>query len=145
MKISKECLEALKDFEGFRAEAYKCPAGVWTIGYGHTRGVKGGQKITEKQAEVLLEGDLILYEKYVSSLGLKIKQNQFDSLVDFCFNLGTGSLGKSTLLRKVKQNPEDPSIRSEFEKWVNAGGKVLSGLVKRRKWEADHYFGKIQI
>ncbi len=140
MKISKECLEAIKRFEGFRAEAYICPGGKWTIGYGHTKGVKSGQKITERAAEVLLEGDLLTYEKFVDDLGLRLNQNQFDALVDFAFNLGVGALAGSTLLRKIRLNKQDPEITGEFQRWTKAGGKVQPGLVNRRQWEADHYF-----
>lgn len=140
MKISKECLEALKGFEGFRAEAYKCPAGVWTIGYGHTLGVKKGDRITTEQGETLLKEDLAQFERFVKQLGLPLTGVQFDALTDFSFNLGTEALRKSTLLRKIRANPQDPAIRNEFKRWVYAGGKILPGLVKRREWEANHYF-----
>ena len=142
MKSSELLLNKIIDFEGCKLTAYKCPAGVWTIGVGHTRGVKQGQKITEAQAISLLKGDLLPCENYVNNLGVCKTQGQFDALVDFCFNLGTGALGRSTLLKYIRQGKAEQYIRGEFAKWVKSGGKTLAGLVKRRAWEADRYFGK---
>ena len=142
MKSSELLLNKIIDFEGCKLTAYKCPAGVWTIGVGHTKGVKQGQKITEAQAISLLKGDLLPCENYVNNLGVCKTQGQFDALVDFCFNLGTGALGRSTLLKFIRQGKAEQYIRGEFAKWVKSGGKTLPGLVKRRAWEADRYFGK---
>ena len=142
MKSSELLLNKIIDFEGCKLTAYKCPAGVWTIGVGHTKGVKQGQTITEKQAMTLLKGDLLPCENYVNNLGVCKTQGQFDALVDFCFNLGTGALGRSTLLKFIRQGKAEQYIRGEFAKWVKSGGKTLAGLVKRRAWEADRYFGK---
>ena len=142
MKSSELLLNKIIDFEGCKLTAYKCPAGVWTIGVGHTKGVKQGQKITEAQAISLLKGDLLPCEKYVNDLGVCKTQGQFDALVDFCFNLGTGALGRSTLLKFIRQGKPEQYIRGEFAKWVKSGGKTLAGLVKRRAWEADRYFSK---
>ena len=142
MKSSDLLLNKIIDFEGCKLTAYRCPAGVWTIGVGHTRGVKQGQKITEAQAISLLKGDLLPCENYVNNLGVCKTQGQFDALVDFCFNLGTGALSRSTLLKFIRQGKAEQYIRGEFAKWVKSGGKTLAGLVKRRAWEADRYFGK---
>ena len=142
MKSSDLLLNKIIDFEGCKLTAYRCPAGVWTIGVGHTRGVKQGQKITEAQAISLLKGDLLPCENYVNNLGVCKTQGHFDALVDFCFNLGTGALGRSTLLKFIRQGKAEQYIRGEFAKWVKSGGKTLAGLVKRRAWEADRYFGK---
>ena len=142
MKSSDLLLNKIIDFEGCKLTAYKCPAGVWTIGVGHTKGVKQGQKITEAQAISLLKGDLLPCENYVNNLGVCKTQGQFDALVDFCFNLGTGALGRSTLLKYIRQGKAEQYIRGEFAKWIKSGGKTLAGLVKRRAWEADRYFGK---
>ena len=142
MKSSDLLLNKIIDFEGCKLTAYRCPAGVWTIGVGHTRGVKQGQKITEAQAISLLKGDLLPCENYVNNLGVCKTQGQFDALVDFCFNLGTGALGRSTLLKFIRQSKAEQYIRGEFAKWVKSGGKTLAGLIKRRAWEADRYFGK---
>ncbi len=143
MKVSRECLKKIKEFEGFSAGAYKCPAGVWTIGYGHTKGVKSGKVVTEKQAEILLEGDLLPREKFVEGLGLDLVQCRFDALVDFAFNLGTEALRKSTLLQKICTGASKNDIKHEFMRWVHAGGKVLPGLQKRRMWEAQRFFGEV--
>lgn len=142
MKSSDLLLNKIIDFEGCKLTAYRCPAGVWTIGVGHTRGVKQGQKITEAQAISLLKGDLLPCENYVNNLGVCKTQGQFDALVDFAFNLGTAALGRSTLLKYIRQGKAEQYIRGEFAKWVKSGGKTLAGLVKRRAWEADRYFGK---
>ena len=142
MKSSDLLLNKIIDFEGCKLTAYRCPAGVWTIGVGHTRGVKQGQKITEAQAISLLKGDLLPCENYVNNLGVCKTQGQFDALVDFCFNLGTGALGRSTLLKFIRQGKAEQCIRGEVAKWVKSGGKTRAGLVKRRAWEADRYFGK---
>ena len=142
MKSSELLLNKIINFEGCKLTAYKCPAGVWTIGVGHTKGVKQGQKITEAQAISLLKGDLLPCENYVNNLGVCKTQGQFDALVDFCFNLGTGALSRSTLLKFIRQGKAEQYIRGEFAKWVKSGGKTLAGLVKRRAWEADRYFGK---
>lgn len=142
MKSSELLLNKIIDFEGCKLTAYKCPAGVWTIGVGHTKGVKQGQTITEAQAMSLLKGDLLPCENYVNNLRVCKTQGQFDSLVSFSFNLGTAALGRSTLLKFIRQGKAEQYIRGEFAKWVKSGGKTLAGLVKRRAWEADRYFGK---
>lgn len=142
MRTSQTGIDLIKRFEGFSPVAYLCPAGVWTIGYGHTAGVQEGDSIDEDTAEDFLREDLTsaegAVEKYVK---VPLKQWQFDALVSFVYNLGAGNLYSSTLLKKVNRNPDDPSIRQEFEKWVYADGRVLQGLVERRKAEADMYFG----
>ena len=142
MKSSELLLNKIIEFEGCKLTAYKCPAGVWTIGVGHTKGVKQGQTVTEAQAMSLLKGDLHPCENYVNNLGVCKTQGQFDAMVDFAFNLGTAALGRSTLLKYIRQGKAEQYIRGEFAKWVKSGGKTLAGLVKRRAWEADRYFGK---
>ena len=142
MKASELLLNKIIDFEGCKLTAYKCPAGVWTIGVGHTNGVKQGQTITEAQAMSLLKGDLLPCENYVNNLGVCKTQGQFDALVDFAFNLGTAALGRSTLLKYIRAKKPEQYIREEFAKWVNSKGMRLKGLVIRRQWEADRYYGK---
>ncbi len=142
MKTSSKGIEFIKKHEGFRARAYQCPAGVWTIGYGHTRGVKSGDVIDKAQGERFLIQDVQTAEQEVNSHGLIINQNQFDALVSFVFNVGVGNFSRSTLLRKLKVNSNDATISYEFSRWKYAGGKVLPGLVKRRKEEAELYFNK---
>ena len=140
MKTSAQGIVLIKRHEGLRLKAYKCPAGVWTIGYGHTSGVREGFVITEEEATVFLKSDLRTAENTVNAALPTINQNQFDALVSFVFNIGSGNFLKSTLLKKAKANPADATIQQEFLKWRLAGGKVLPGLEKRRKDEADLYF-----
>lgn len=143
MKITNEGINLIKKFEGLELEAYLCPAGVWTIGYGHTKGVKKGQVITQLEADNLLKEDLSSFEKGVTSLiKSNINQNQFDALVSFAFNLGLANLKSSTLLKKVNANPNDRTIVDEFLKWVYAKKVFLEGLHRRRQAEANLYFTK---
>jgi Phage-related lysozyme (muraminidase) len=149
--VSDQCLQLIEQFEcgGNVAKyltAYKCPAGVWTIGIGTTvypngQKVKQGDVATKDQAYEYLQHDLKTTEVSVDSFTIDtINQHQFDALVSFAYNVGTGALKGSTLLKKVNVNPSDSTIRAEFNKWVNGGGKVLPGLIKRRAAEADLYF-----
>ena len=140
MKTSPKGIALIKEFEGLRLKAYKCPGGVWTIGYGHTTGVKPGMVITEAQAEEFLKEDLVSCENAVNNQKLSINQNQFDALVSFIYNIGTGNFSRSTLLRKVKAHPQDNSIMDEFLKWVYSKGRVLPGLQRRRLAEMKLYF-----
>ena len=140
MKTSKLGIQLIKGAEGYVSTAYRCPAGIWTIGYGHTNGVLEGMTCSPIQALRWLSEDLLVAENAVNGLHLKINQNQFDALVSFVYNLGAADLYNSTLLKKIKANANDPSIRDEFEKWDYGDGRVLSGLVTRRKDEANLYF-----
>lgn len=140
MKTSQTGINLIKGFEGLELDAYLCPAKVWTIGYGHTKGVKQGQRITTNQADELLKEDLEVFENAVNVQSLNINQNQFDALVSFIYNLGIGAFNRSTLLKKIKENSNDPTIAYEFSRWNKANGNVLSGLVKRRKAESTLYF-----
>jgi lysozyme len=140
MQTSQKGINLIKGFEGFYSKAYICPAGVVTIGYGHTKTAKMGQVITEPEAEQLLKQDLITAENAVKSACININQNQFDALVSFVFNVGAGAFFKSTMLKLIRKNSTDAAIRGECDKWVHGGGKVLPGLVKRRKAEAELYF-----
>ena len=140
MKTSPKGIALIIEFEGLRLKAYQCPGGVWTIGYGHTAGVKPGMVITEAQAEEYLKADLIAFERYLNGLGLALNQNQFDALISFIYNVGTGNFSRSTLLRKVRANPQDNSIMDEFLRWVYSKGRVLPGLQRRRLAEMKLYF-----
>ena len=142
MKSSELLINKIIEFEGCKPKSYKCPAGIWTIGVGHTKGVKQGQIITKEQAMTLLRGDLLPCENYVNNLGVCKTQGQFDALVDLTFKIGQVRLASSTLLRKIRAGASESEIRKEFSKWVYAGGKKLAGLVKRRQWDADRFFGK---
>jgi lysozyme len=150
MRIDKKGIDLIKEFEGIRLGAYLCSAGVPTIGYGSTyypdkTKVKMGDRLKDAaESETLLAITVQSFENNVTALvnGTQLTTNQFNALVSFAFNLGTGALAKSTLLKKVKANPNDPSIAIEFAKWVNAAGVKLEGLVRRRKAEAAMYFTK---
>ena len=136
MKISLEGLSLIKKFEGCKLEAYKCSAGVWTIGYGHTTGVKEGDVCTQEEAEKLLRGDIFKFEEYVQdSVKVDLDQSQFDALVAWTFNLGPGNLRSSTMLKKLN-NGEYESVPFEMRRWNKAGGKTLDGLIRRRQAES---------
>ena len=143
---SAQGLAIIKKHEGLRLSSYLCPAGVPTIGYGNTRYPDGrkvvlGEKLSsEKEATQLLLASLESFEAAVNRHLPNLNQCQFDSLVSFTYNVGTGAFIKSTLLKKAKVNAADPSIVDEFQKWVRGGGKVLPGLVTRRREEANLYF-----
>lgn len=147
MRITRRGIEIIKKYEGFSKIPYVCPAGVPTIGYGNTFYVDGkkvtmaDKPITEAQAEQLL---VMLVDSFADKVTKLLKQqlneNQFNAVVCFAYNVGTGALAKSTLLKKINANPNDKTIRDEFLKWNKAGGKVLNGLVKRRLEESDLYF-----
>lgn len=144
-KLQQSDINQIKKFEGLSLRAYK-PVPTerfYTIGYGHYGAdVKANQVITEKEAESLLRKDLEKFEDYVNKLDVCKRYFEFASLVDFSFNLGTAALGRSTLLKYIRQGREEKYIRDEFAKWVNSKGERLKGLVIRRAWEADRYFSK---
>jgi lysozyme len=141
-------LSIIKKYEGLRLEAYICPAGVPTIGFGSTfypdgRRVKLGDKITLQEAESILLHDIKRFEKEVlNAVKIEITNNQLSALISFVYNVGASAFRKSTLLRKVNANPTDLTIHNEFMRWTRAGGKVLPGLVKRRAEESKLYFTK---
>lgn len=137
-------IELLRRHEGLRLNAYRCPGGVWTIGWGHTEAVKEGDYIDVDAAERLLRADAAEVGRQVDSLaaeaGVTLGANRRDALVSFAFNVGIGSLRRSTLWKLVCANPSDPAIAREFDRWVYGGGKVLPGLVTRRREESQLYF-----
>lgn len=141
MQIGRKGLELIKSFEGCRLEAYICPAGVPTIGYGHTHGVRLGQIISQKQADDLLFEDLDQFVKAVNRLVIvPLNQNQFDALVSFVFNIGIVAFASSTLLRLLNQQAYNGAA-DQFKRWNKGGGKVLKGLVRRRQAEEDLFRG----
>jgi len=142
MNISQEGLSLIKKFEGCELEAYKCAAGVLTIGYGSTKGVKEGDTITQEEADKLLLHEMNEYEGYINdSVTVDLKQNQFDALVSWVFNLGPANLKASTML-KVLNNKEYDDVPAQIKRWNKAGGKVLQGLIRRREAEALLFEGK---
>ena len=136
MKCSQEGLELIKKFEGCKLKSYKCPAGVWTIGYGHTEDVKEGDIVSPQEADKLLRADVFKFEEYVAdNVMVNLTQNQFDALVAWTFNLGVGNLRNSTMLKKLN-NTDYTSVPFEMKRWNKAGGKTLDGLVRRRQAES---------
>lgn len=131
-------MDMIKTFEGCSLKAYKCPAGRWTISYGHTAGVREGDVITQEQAELMLQEDVQQYAQELQRLlkdeGVEVNINQFNALLDFVYNLGVSALKKSTLLKKLKAG-DYAGACEEFGKWNKAGGKELAGLTRRRAAE----------
>ena len=144
MKINEEGLSLIKSFEGLRLKAYKCPAGVWTIGYGSTEGVKPGMTITREEAEALLKKDIERFEIGVEKVideNITLTSNQFSALVSFSFNVGLENFKKSTLLKMINKGNKDEleAIHYQFRRWVYANKKVLPGLQRRREAEFKLY------
>ena len=128
-------LDIVKEAEGLRLSAYLCPAGIPTIGYGHTKGVKLGDTCTKEQAEKWLENDFFTAKQDVKAVvKVPLKENQLDALASFVFNLGVRKLIQSTLLKKLNAGDYNGAA-AEFDKWVFAGKVKLNGLVKRRAKE----------
>jgi len=150
MNINQSGLDLIKSFEGLELKAYLDSVRIPTIGYGTTvypstylsgRTVKLGDTITKEQAESFIKYDVDQKAKAVRRLvTVNLNDNQFSALVSFAYNLGEGALKTSTLLKRVNMNPNDPKIKDEFAKWINAGGKPLEGLKRRRQAESDLYF-----
>ena len=133
-------MEKIKDFEGCRLEAYQDAAGVWTIGYGHTKGVHENDRIDQFRAEELLKEDLEQVEKQVLELNVCRTQAQLDALVSFVFNVGIGRLKTSQLLKLLRADFVAEVVTREWNRWAYANGRRLKGLVSRRRWEAKRYF-----
>jgi lysozyme len=146
MKTSPSGLELIKEFEGLRLKAYKCPAAVWTVGFGHTSAagdpvVTSGLVITKAEAEEILKCDLVQYEDAVRKLvKVALTQSQFDALVSFTYNVGEAQFSRSTLLKRVNAGRFN-EVPAEFMKWTKGGGKELPGLVRRRRAEVKLWRG----
>lgn len=135
MRTSGQGVALIKKFEGCELEAYQCSANVWTIGYGHTRGVKEGDEISADKAEYILLEDLIEFETYVDQLvTVSLNQDQFDALVSWTFNLGPTNLKESTMLLRLNDG-QYSEVPAEMARWNRSGGEVLEGLKRRRKAE----------
>jgi len=135
MKASGACRALIREFENCYLQAYRCPAGIPTIGVGHTRGVKMGATCTVQQADVWLTEDLQDAEAAVNTLAkVPLTQEQFDALVSFTFNLGGTALAESTLLILLNKG-NCKAAAEQFDRWVYAKGKKLAGLVRRRAAE----------
>lgn len=142
MQTSQEGIDLIKEFEGLRLKAYKCPAGIWTIGYGHTKGVTAGMEITNQQAEEFLKGDIKPVEVFINKLGINFCQNQFDALVSWIFNLGSGNFNSSTMKKYILADKADEDITDQLVRWHYAGKTSLLGLKRRRVKEANMFVYK---
>lgn len=142
MRISEAGLDLIREAEGLRLSAYLCPANVWTIGYGTTRGVKAGQVISKQKAEELLREDLREFERAVmDAIEVPVTQGQFDALTSLVYNTGPAQFRKSTLLKLLNQS-RYAEAAAQFPRWNKGGGKVLPGLVKRRAAERELFEAK---
>jgi GH24 family phage-related lysozyme (muramidase) len=148
MKIGNKGLRLIKEFEGCKLTAYKCPAGVWTIGIGSTRyadgsAVKQGQTLANEEAALLLlSKTLTSYEHAVNAIKVDLTQNEFDALVSLTYNIGAGNLASSTLVKMLKAGDSKAEIAKQFLRWDKAGGKPLAGLTRRRNAEAELFLSK---
>lgn len=139
MKASQTLINAIKHFESCVLTAYQDSAGVWTIGYGHTAGVKRGDKITLYQAEMFLREDLGTFEAIANRCKHISTQGRYDAILDFIYNCGPANWEKSTLKQYIESGRKTWEIQEQFLRWVNSGGKKLGGLVTRRIWEANRF------
>lgn len=139
MNTSQEGLALIRKYEGLELKAYRCPAGVWTIGYGHTKGVSPKQVIDQNEANWLLANDVQGYEAAVNELvTVPLLQREFDALVSFTFNLGAGSLRQSTLLRRLNAGEDKATVfREELPRWNKGPNGPLLGLTYRRNAEVN--------
>lgn len=136
MSVTQQTVDLVKKFEGFRSKAYRCPAGVWTIGYGTTSGVSKGQQVTQGEAELMLSTDLAVAINAVrNAVKVKLNDNQLSALASFVYNVGEGAFKGSTLLKKLNAG-DYGAVPSELRKWTHAGGRMLVGLAVRRDAEA---------
>lgn len=139
MKSSDTLITHIKASEGYRSRAYRCPAGVYTAGYGHTKGVTARTTCDKTTADRWLREDLAPCEAFCSAIPQLDTQGKFDACVDFCFNLGVNAFRGSTLFKLIRSKAPADRVQEEFRKWVYAKGVQLPGLVKRRAWEASRY------
>ena len=140
MNISDTLLQRLMEMEGCRLTAYRDANGTPTIGYGHTQGVRMGDRISAQQARDWLRQDVSLVMRQVRQLHVARTEAQLEALTSFAFNVGIGRLKQSTLLRTIRQGGSKQAIQREFKRWVYAGGRKLPGLVARRQWESTRFF-----
>ena len=139
MRASQKLIDHIKKSESCVLTAYQDSAGIWTIGYGHTAGVKKGDKITLYQAEQFLKEDLHKFEAMADKCRMLTTQGRYDAVLDFIYNCGPAKFNSSTLKKYIESNRKVWEIQEQFLRWVNAGGRKLGGLVSRRIWEANRF------
>lgn len=141
MRTSQKGVSLIKSFEGLRLKSYQDSVGVWTIGYGATRGITAGMTITSEQAERMLVNDIGRFEPEIERLvKVPLNQAQWDALMSFTYNLGAANLGSSTLLKLLNAG-DYAGAAEQFPRWNKAGGQVLAGLTKRRLAERAMFLG----
>ncbi|MBA3752666.1 MAG: lysozyme [Nitrospira sp.] len=149
MKTNRDGIELIKSFEGCKLKAYKCPAGIWTVGYGHTSSagqpkVTSGMTITQAQAEEILVADLATYEAAVAEAITRfMNENQFAAMVSLCFNIGAANFRKSSVCRYFNDGLAAKAANS-FLLWNKASGKAMKGLLRRRAAEMALYNKPVQ-
>ena len=142
MQLSKTGIELLKHFEGCELKAYQDSVGVWTIGYGHTKGIYEGLEITQSEAEKMLVDELPEYEGYITDKVVPmLQQHEYDALVCWVYNLGPTNLSSSTMLKKLNAG-EFKEVPFQMKRWDKAGGQPLLGLTRRRNAEALLFKGE---
>lgn len=141
MRISDKGIELIKTFEGCKLTAYRDSVGVWTIGYGHTRGVRRGDVISMSKAIDYLREDLIPVEREINNMGVSLQQGQYDALCSWIFNLGVGNFRSSTMRKYILARKSSDEITAQMIRWHRAGGKPLLGLKRRRVAEANMWVG----
>ena len=142
-RINSNGLLLIKSFEGLRLKAYRDAVGIWTIGYGTTRGVQPNMSISEAEAEQLMRDDLIRFEQAINSaISVPINDNQFSALVSFTYNVGSGAFRDSTLLKRLNGRQDIRKTADEFPRWNKAGGRILHGLTRRRHAERALFLGE---
>lgn len=136
--VPQQALDLIREFEGCRLEAYKCPAGVWTIGYGSTHGAREGDRWSQAEADERLEQDASVLCATIcrDTNGHGLNDNQLSALISLAYNIGMGALKGSTLMRFIRRGDYE-SAADQFERWNKAGGKPLAGLTRRRKAERE--------
>lgn len=138
-RASQTLIDYLKRAEGCQLQAYQDAKGVWTIGYGHTKGVKRGDRCTRYQAEQYLREDLTEFEAVANQCRRIDTQGKFDAILDFIYNCGPANWKSSTLKKFIETGMPMWQTQEQFLRWVNSGGRKLGGLVSRRIWEAARF------
>ena len=138
-RASQTLIDYLKRAEGCKLQAYQDAKGVWTIGYGHTKGVKRGDRCTRYQAEQYLREDLAEFEAVANQCRRIDTQGKFDAILDFIYNCGPANWKSSTLKKFIETGMPMWQTQEQFLRWVNSGGRKLGGLVSRRIWEAARF------
>ncbi len=142
-RTNQNGLLLIKSFEGLRLKAYRDAVGIWTIGYGTTRGVQPDMSISEAEAERFLQQDLTRFEQTIhEAVTVPINDNQFSALASFTYNVGSGAMRSSTLIKLLNARHDVRSIADEFPRWNKAGGRVLEGLTRRRNAERALFLGE---